>query len=99
MPPPYVYVNETVKQSVRDVADRRGMKEQELAVRVLGWFTNQHDALQAMILGQIDPDPDMVALILDRMTKERHTSIPVPIIGLTEQNANTISRKHKEKPR
>jgi hypothetical protein len=60
-----------VADVVNAVAQRTGLREEEIVKRLFAWFADQDEVVQASVLGQIPAAirPDVVRLVLERMAR------------------------------
>lgn len=58
------------KKALEDVCDHNGMTQVAVSSRLVEWFSQQSDMLQAAILGHYpkEIEPDIAELILKRMS-------------------------------
>ena len=60
---------------VAKIAERTGLRDDDIIKRVFGWLASQDEIVQAVALGQIPQvlRSDAARLILDRLTEEKPT--------------------------
>ncbi len=71
-----VELTEEAKSTLSRLSRRRGMTQVAVASRLMEWFAQQTDSVQAAILGQYpaEIEPDVARIILKRMSENPQTS-------------------------
>jgi hypothetical protein len=61
----------SAKQALEDVCEKNGMTQVAVSSRLVEWFADQSDMLQAAILGHYprEIEPDIARIILTRMAE------------------------------
>ena len=64
-----VEITAQAKQRLSDLTQRNGMTQVAVTSRLIEWFANQPDTIQAAILGRYpkEIEPEIARLILNRM--------------------------------
>jgi hypothetical protein len=60
-------LDESREENFAEVLNRTGLSQQKLATRVIEWFMDQDQLVQAMILGQVSSTDDLVELVVRRL--------------------------------
>lgn len=61
------------KARLNELSDKAGMTQVSMLSRLVEWFANQSDMIQASVLGQYpkEIEPDIAKLILKRMAEKK----------------------------
>jgi len=73
-------------QQWEDFCEKKKIKQQPVIESMLRWLLDQNDVAQSMILGQIEPTPELLKMVLaPKQPAIRRTKTGGVVVNLREQ--------------